>query len=403
MSGPAALITGLGIAAPTGLGVAEYWAATLAGRSALGPLTSFDGSRYGVAVAGEITGFDDTMIGERLLTQTDRTTRLALAAAEWALADAGVVPGERVDYEMGTAISCGAGGFEFGQRELEKLWSTGSQHVSGYQSFAWFYAVNTGQVSIRNGLRGASTVLVSEQASGLDSLGYARRQVVREGGLVLAGGIESSLCPWGLTAQATSRRFSTSADPERAYLPFDPAATGSVPGEGGAVLVVENDTGRDRPGYAVVTGWAATLDGTAEAPSQGLLRAASGALLDAELEPGDIDVVFADGAGSPALDGTEITALSELFGATGVPVTAPKAAVGRLCAGGSALDVATAALALRHQVIPPTPHTRSVDPRLDLVSGAARPTELRSALVLARGYGGFNSALVLRHPDAVTL
>lgn len=397
MRGVDAVITGLGVVAPTGLGVQPFWEATSAGRSGLGPLTKVTGN-YGIHVAGEISGFDDTEVPERLLTQTDRTTRLSLVASEWALTDAALDPSSGDDFAVGTALSCAVGGFEFGQRELQKLWGSGGEHVSGYQSFAWFYAVNTGQVSIRHGLRGPGAVLVSEQAGGLDSIGYARRQVVRSGGAVLAGGVEAPLCPWGLTAQSTAGLFNPGTDPTTTYLPFDVEAGGSVPGEGGAVVVVESSAAaraRGATAYAGVAGWGSTFDGVDERPGGGLARAASAALRDAELVPGDVDVVFADGAGARHLDDAEADALVSLFGAGAVPVTVPKAGTGRLNAGGSALDVACAALALRHQLIPPTVNTTRPDPRLDLVLHAPRRHRLRVALVLARGHGGFNSALVL--------
>ncbi len=85
-------------------------------------------------------------------------------SADWALADARVEPGELPEFGMGVVTASASGGFEFGQRELEKLWSKGSDDVSAYQSFAWFYAVNTGQISIRHGMRGPSGVVVSDQA-----------------------------------------------------------------------------------------------------------------------------------------------------------------------------------------------------------------------------------------------
>src|SRR5439155_8716931 len=110
------------------------------------------------------------------------------------------------------------GGFEFGQRELANLWHLGSRHVSVYQSFAWFYAVNTGQISIRHGMRGPGRVLVTEQAGGLDAVGQARRQVRDGVPLVVTGGADSSLCPWGWIAHAACGRLSTSRDPDRAYL-----------------------------------------------------------------------------------------------------------------------------------------------------------------------------------------
>lgn len=394
MTGGAVTVTGLGIAAPTGLGVRRYWSNTVAGRSGLRRLERIDGARYATPVAGQITDFDDGLVPERLHPQTDRSTRLCLVASDWARQDAQLADSGD-DFAVGTVLSCAIGGFEFGQGELQKLWRTGSQHVSGYQSFAWFYAVNTGQTSIRHGLRGSSTVLVSDQAGGLDSIGQARRQLLAgDAAAVLAGGIEANLCPWGLTAQATAGEFSGDGDPARAFRPFDIQAAGNVPGEGGAVLVVEPARAG---GYADVIGWGASFDGDDEAPGRGLARAATAALRDAGLPAAAVDVVFADASGLPAADAAERSAITELFPA-GVPVTAPKAGTGRLQAGGAALDAACAALALRDQVIPPTPLVQRPLPGLDLVINTARRQRLGHALVLARGRGGFNSALLLRAP-----
>ncbi len=109
-------------------------------------------------------------------------------------------------------------------------------------------------------------------------------------------------------------------------------------------------------------------------------------------------MVFADGAGVRDLDRAEARALSEVFGPRGVPVTVPKTLTGRLYSGASSLDVTAALLALRDAVIPPTAHVASLaeDCPVDLVRDTARPQPLRTALVLARGHGGFNAAVVLR-------
>lgn len=192
------LVTGIGVVAPNGGGTERFWAATLAGRSGLGPLTRFDPAGYPVQVAGEVTDLDpDQELPRRLLPQTDRATRLALVAADRALADGAVVPAELPDYAVGVVIASASGGFEFGQRELQNLWRHGPVHVSAYQSFAWFYAVNTGQISIRHGIRGTGGVLVGEQAGGLDAVAHARRQLARGTSVVVTGGVDASLCPWG--------------------------------------------------------------------------------------------------------------------------------------------------------------------------------------------------------------
>jgi act minimal PKS chain-length factor (CLF/KS beta) len=401
------VVTGLGVTAPNGLGVDDYWAATLRGESGIGRITRFDPEQYPSTLAGEVDGFDAAEhLPSRLIPQTDHMTRLALTAANWALTDAAVDPAALPEFGMGVVTASASGGFDFGHRELEKLWSLGPEHVSAYQSFAWFYAVNTGQISIRHGMRGPTGVLVTDQAGGLDAVGQARRQVRKGIQLVMSGGVDSGLCAWGWVAQLASGRLSTRADPDRAYLPFDADASGFVSGEGGAILVLEDAEAAAARGarqvYGEVAGYAATFDprpGSGREP--GLRRAIELALADAEQSASDVDVVFADAFGVPELDRIEAAAITAVFGARGVPVTAPKTMTGRLQSGGASLDLAAALLALRDQVIPPSINiTRPVaGDGLDLVVGAARPAVLRTALVIARGAGGFNAAMVLRdHP-----
>ncbi|EME98806.1 ketosynthase chain-length factor [Streptomyces mobaraensis NBRC 13819 = DSM 40847] len=402
----ATVVTGVAVAAPNGLGTAAYWRATRAGAGGIRPIRKFDTSRYPVTLAGEVPDFrPEEHLPSRLLPQTDHMTRLALVAADQALADARVDPTAWDPFAMGVVTAGSSGGFEFGERELRNLWSKGGQYVSAYQSFAWFYAVNTGQISIRNGMRGPCGVVVSDQAGGLDALAQARRLIRGGTPLVVSGGVDGSICSWGLVAQMAGGRLSTATDPDRAYLPFDAAAAGHVPGEGGALLVLEDaDSARDRGArtYGEIAGYAATFDprpGTGRPP--GLRRAIELALDDAGLAPADIDLVFADAAAVPELDRIEADALAAVFGPGGVPVTAPKTMTGRLLSGAAPLDVVTALLALADGVVPPTVNVTPLPGYgLDLVVGAPRPARPGTALVLARGHGGFNSALVVRRAGA---
>ncbi|OLR93229.1 ketosynthase chain-length factor [Actinokineospora bangkokensis] len=396
-----AVITGIGVVAPTGLGTEAVWQAALAGKDAIGPVRRFDAGGYPATLAGEVPDFvAEDHLENRLLPQTDYMTRFALVAADWALADAGITPRQLPAFDMGVVTASSAGGFEFGQRELQNLWSRGSQYVSAYQSFAWFYAVNTGQISIRNGLKGPSGVVVTDQAGGLDALGQARRHLRRGSKLIVSGGVDGSICPWGWVAQLAGGRLTTAEDPATAYLPFDARADGHVAGEGGAILIVEDAATERRP-YGELAGYAATFDprpGSDRGPALG--RAITGALDDAGVRPDQVDVVFADAAGVPELDRVESDALAAVFGPAGVPVTAPKTTTGRLYAGAAPVDVAYALLSIRDGLIPPTTRVEP-DPahRLDLVTDQPREAAVRTALVLARGHGGFNSAVVVRAPS----
>lgn len=400
-----AVVTGIGIAAPNGVGINDHWDATLRGVSGIRPIDRFDARGYPITLAGQIPAFEaEERLPGRLMPQTDRVTRLALVAADLAFADAAVDPKEIPEYLMGVATASTSGGLEFGQRELQKLWGQGWEHVSAYMSFAWYYAVHAGQISIKNGMRGPGGVLVSEQAGGIDAMAFARRQI-RKGTTVMAtGGLDGTLCPYGMAIQAASRGLSPQRKPELAYLPFDKEASGYVPGEGGAILLVEDGAqARERGApqiYGAIAGYGAVFD-PEPGGADGLRRAARVALADAGLTTADIDVVFADAAGLPESDRAEVDVLDGLFGPRGVPVAAPKTMCGRLLSGGAALDVASALLAMRDDVVPPAVHVREhlVDDRLDLVVGEPRSWHIDAALVLARGHGGFASAVVLTHPD----
>jgi len=396
-----AVVTGIGVAAPNGFGRETWWAATLRGESGIRRLTRFDPTRYPARLAGEVRDFDpEEHIPSRLMPQTDHMTRLALAAAQEAISDSGLDPAKLPPYGVGVVTAASAGGFEFGQRELQALWSKGGAYVSAYQSFAWFYAVNTGQISIRHKLKGPSGVVVTDQAGGLDAVAQARRHLRKGVSAVVTGGVDGSLCPWGWAAHLAGGRLSTRDDPIRAYLPFHPDAAGQVPGEGGAILIVEDAStaaARGATVYGEVAACSATFD-RADGGDPGLRRAAELALAEAGAGPSDVDVVFADAAGLPEMDRQEAEAIMAVFGPYGVPVTAPKTMTGRLQAGGAALDLAGALLSIRDGVIPPTVNVdRQVDGHcLDLVRGVPRPARVRTALVLARGHGGFNAAAVVR-------
>jgi minimal PKS chain-length factor (CLF/KS beta) len=400
-----AIVTGIGIVAPNGADLEEYWASTLAGTSGLATITRFDPSQYDGSVAGQVDIDVTAQISSRLLPQTDHMTRLALVVSDAALTDAGVDPSTLDRFAAGVVTAASAGGFEFGQKELEALWSKGAEHVSAYQSFAWFYPVNTGQISIRHDLRGPGGAIVADQAGGLDAISKARRHIRGGTPYMVTGGVDVSLCPWSWICFVRSGRLSAEADPTRAYLPFDASASGFVPGEGGAILILEDEqNARDRGAqrYGEIAGYGTAFDpapGVAGRP--GIVRAIENALADADVATHEIDVVFADASGVPELDRVEADAIAGIFGPRALPVTAPKTMTGRLLGGGGPLDVATALLSIRDGVIPPTVNVSApaYNDAIDLVVDAPRQARLSSALVIARGLGGFNSALIVRGVD----
>lgn len=410
MSGRA-VITGIGVVAPSGTDTGQHWATVTSGANRIGPISLFDASSYPARLAGEVAGFDVTdRVEGRLVVQTDRWTWMAYVAAEQAVAEAGLDLARMDPYDLAVVMASSSGGNEFGQRELQRLWSLPARKVGAYQSIAWFYAATVGQLSIRHQAKGPSGVLASESSGGLDSLVHAARTVARGTPVVLAGGLEAPLSPYALACQLRSDRLATSTDPATAYRPFDVDADGYVPGEGGAVLVVEDlehARGRGAPTiYGEIAGWGTTHDGHRSAratagDSRQYARSMRMALDRAGCAPGEVSLLIPDALGVPEFDRGEAQAITEVFGPHGVPVTSHKALTGRLYQGGSALDVATALLALRDQVLPATAGVRrpAAGCDLDFVQ-TARSQPVNAVLVCARGFDGYNSSLLLRRYPA---
>ncbi|HEY1357678.1 MAG TPA: ketosynthase chain-length factor [Thermoleophilaceae bacterium] len=403
-----AVITGIGVIAPNGKDTDSWWKATQKGESGLGKITHFDPERYDTQVAGEVEGFDaNDFIERRLQVQTDRWTHMALGAAQMAFDDAGFVPADHDPWTQTVITASSSGGNEFGQKEIEALWAKGPGFVGAYQSIAWFYAATTGQISIKHGMKGPCSVVVTEGTGGLEALQHSRRIMRRGIQFAVSGGLEAPIGPYALTCQMRNGYLSTDKDPKTAYRPFDKNASGYVPGEGGAILFLETPEGASERGvpqvYAEIAGYGATNDayhyGKPAPDGKQYARAMKLALKDADVKADEVDAVFADGIGVPEWDAIEAGAIKDVLGKD-VPVTVPKTMVGRLYAGGASLDAATAVLAMRDGVIPPT--IGLDDPAegcdLNFVTGSSKKADLSTVLIAARGYGGFNSALVLRKP-----
>lgn len=410
MTAARAVITGMGVVAPSGIGADAHWKTVLDGATRLGRITRFDPSSYPVTLAGEVPEFNvDDYITARLKVATDRWTWHGFAATQEALSDSGIDLSTMDPYDTAVALASSSGGNEFGQGELQALWSEPAGQVSVYQSIAWFYAASVGQISILHQLKGQCAVLVAEAAGGLDTFAQATRTIRRGTKVVLAGGTEGPLSPYALTCQLSTGRLSTSDDPATAYTPFGAGATGYVAAEGGAVLLVEDlDHAKERGAdiYGEVLGWGATHDGRASRPGNGgsveqYSRAMRIALAAAEKAPSEVDVVFPDAVGVAECDRVETAAMRAVFGDSDVAVTTQKAQVGRMYQGGAAVDVATALQSMRYDMLPATHGLADPAPGCELNfvrEATARRTNV--AMINARGYDGYNTSLVVgRYED----
>jgi minimal PKS chain-length factor (CLF/KS beta) len=405
-----AVITGIGVVTPAGIGVSDFWEGMVSGRSFISPITKFDTTQFTSKVAGVIEHFDPAAyLDPRIVIQTDRWTQFDLVCAQQALADAGLLLKDEDPTRVGAVYAAGTGGNEYGQQQLHICGSQGPKHVSVYLSIAWFYAASIGQVSISNHILGYGRNICAEAAGGLISLGHAAKIIAQETcDVMLVGGSEAPLSPYTFASHQASGLISSASGPFP-YRPFDATRSGTIAGEGGANFCVESKEHalkRDAHIYAEIVGWGQSFDGelSREPASDGkaYARAITQALQRARIAPTDIDWIICDGLGTQDGDRSEVKALQQVFGnaLSTIPASAPKSMIGRLFNGGSTVDVASALLGLESNTILPTVGLEQQDPDcpIDCVPNHARSSHMRYVLVGARGFGGYNSALILKRP-----
>lgn len=405
-----AVITGLGVVAPAGIGTSDFWQGMVSGQSFISPITQFDPAKFLSKVAGTVENFaPEAFLDPRIVIQTDRWTQFDLVCTKQALADAHLRLQDEDPQKVGAVFAAGTGGNEYGQQQLHICGSLGPKRVSVYLSIAWFYAASIGQVSISNKIRGYGRNICAEAAGGPIALGHAARIIGRKTcDVVVVGGCEAPLTPYTFASHQASGLLSPMSDPYP-YRPFDATRSGTIAGEGGAGFCVEGREHAVKRGahmYAEIAGWGQSFDGilTRGPASDGkaYARAISQALQMAQLGPDDIDWIICDGLGTQDGDIAECKALQSVFGAAlpAIPASAPKSMIGRLFNGGSTVDIACALLGLENDAILPTVGRVQDDPNclLDCVPNEARPRRLRHVLVGARGFGGFNSAIILSRP-----
>lgn len=405
-----AVITGLGMVTPAGTGVSDFWKGMVSGQSFISPITTFDPARYVSKVAGVVKGFEaSNFLDPRIVVQTDRWTQFDLVSTRQAIADAGVQLQDMEPTKVGAVFAAGTGGNEYGQQQLHICGSQGPKYVSVYLSIAWFYAASIGQVSISNKIRGYGRNICAEAAGGLIAIGHAAKVIAQQMcDVVIVSGSEAPLTPYTFASHQASGLLS-SQDCPNPYRPFDATRSGPTAGEGGAGFCIESrEHAQERSAhiYAEVAGWGQSFDGiqTREPAADGkqYARAIAQALRMARLEPADIDWIICDGLGTREGDISEVRALQRVFGDVlpTIPASAPKSMIGRLFNGGSTVDVASALLGMQNDIVLPTTGFAQPDPDcpIDCVPNQARSKRVRNVLVGARGFGGFNSALVLKRP-----
>ncbi|MCX5709414.1 MAG: beta-ketoacyl-[acyl-carrier-protein] synthase family protein [Candidatus Omnitrophica bacterium] len=405
-------ITGTGIVAPSGIGKRQFWANIKSGRSFVKEITRFDASKYPSHIAGQIDDLEKyTHVSERLLKKIDAFSHMALIASEMALQDAGIDIKNEDPNLVGIFLGNAIGGWLYAETELRDLYIEGREGVSPYMASAWFPAAPQGQVSIYYGIKGFSKTVVADRASSLMALGYARKVLSKSKlNMILAGGMEAPVTPYALLCCNTYGALSkNNAHPSEAYRPFDKKRDGFVIGEGSGIVVMENvERAKSRKAViqALISGYGTSCDAVdrIKPASDGkeLARAINMALNDAGVSADKIDYISLDGLAVDIWDNSEIAAIKSVFGARAkdIPVSCPKSMFGNLLGASGAVDMITTVLAMEHSLIPPTVNLdEPADKSLNYNIGKeAKEKRIEKALIISRGRGGINSALVVEKP-----
>ena len=401
-------VTGIGVVAPSGIGKRQFWANIKSGRSFIKEITRFDASKYPSHIAGQIDDLEKYgMLSERLLKKIDAFSHMALIASELALQDAGIDIKKEDPNLVGIFLGNAIGGWLYAETELRDMYIEGREGVSPYMASAWFPAAPQGQVSIYYGIKGFSKTMVADRAGSLMALGYARKVLAKDKlNMILAGGTEAPVTPYSLLCCNTYGMLSkNNANPQTAYRPFDKKRSGFVIGEGSGIVVMEGiERARSRKAniFAYICGYGTTCDGVdrIQPASDGkeLARAIRNALADAKVSPDEIDYISLDGLAVDIWDDSELKAIKEVFGekAKDIPVSCPKSMFGNLLGASGAVDLVTTILGMEHGMVPPTINLdEPASNGLHYVRNQAEPYNINKALIISRGRGGINSALVV--------
>ncbi len=401
-------ITGIGVVAPSGIGKRQFWANIKSGRSFIKEITRFDSSKYPSRIAGQIDDLEKySHISERLLKKIDAFSHMALIASEMALQDAGIDIKNEDPNLVGIFLGNAIGGWLYAETELRDLYLEGREGVSPYMASAWFPAAPQGQVSIYYGIKGFSKTMVSDRASSLMALGYARK-VLYKGKLnmILGGGMEAPVTPYALLCCNTYGALSrNNNDPEHAYRPFDKERDGFVLGEGAGIVVMESVNRAKKRGANIlgyISGYATTCDAVDRincAPDgKELARAINNALSEAKVNTGEIDYISLDGLATDLWDNSEINALQLVFGKSlkNIPLSCPKSMFGNLLGASGVVDLITTILAMENNLVPPTLNLDTPAlPGFDYIGKETREDKINKALIISRGRGGINAVLVV--------
>jgi 3-oxoacyl-[acyl-carrier-protein] synthase II len=404
-------VTGVGLVSPLGIGNRENWDGLLAGKNGIGPITRFDATAFASRIAGEVKGFEPSLyIEKKEIKKMDTFIHYAMGAAHLAMEDSGLPVTDANRERIAVVVGSGIGGLPLIEETQRKYVEQKNNPKVISAFFITGLIVNEagGNISIKYGLKGPNLATVTACTTGAHAIGEAYRMIqYGDADAAIAGGTESVITPLAVGGFAVMRALSTrNDDPEHASRPWDKDRDGFVIGEGAGLVILEEMEAAKKRGariYAELVGYGMSGDAYhIAAPSEdgdGPSRVMRNALADAGMNPDRIDYINAHGTSTPLGDRAETLAIKKVFGghARKLAVSSTKSMTGHLLGAAGGLETAICALALYHQVMPPTTNYVTPDPDCDLdyVPNTARKKKLDAVLSNSFGFGGTNGCLIL--------
>ena len=401
------VITGIGAVTPIGIGKDVFWNNLISGKSGISKITLFDPSELETRIAGEVKDFDPLDYMDKTeARRNDRFTQFVIAASDEAMKDSGIDKDKIDIYRAGVIIGSGIGGLQTLLNQHNVYLQKGPKRVSPFLIPMMISNMASGVVSIRHGLKGPNMCVVSACASANHSIGESFKYIERgDADIMVCGGAEAPIVPLGVAGFINMKAVSSRNDePEKASRPFDKGRDGFVISEGAAIIVLESEEHAKKRGahiYAYISGYGASSDAyhiaAPEPTGVGAQKCMENAILDAGLNPENVDYINAHGTSTPVGDKAEVLAIKHLFKdhAYQMKISSNKSMIGHLLGAAGGAETVATTLTVKEGIVPPTINLDDPEFDLDFVPKKSVKADIRVALNNSFGFGGHNASLII--------
>ena len=404
------VITGLGVLAPNGNSVPEYWESLSNGKSGIGHITKFDSQNLSVKIAGELSGFNpEDFFDRKEIKRLDPFTIYALVTTKEALIQSGLDQDDVNMERVGVILGTGVGGIQTLEEQHGVFSTRGQRRVSPFFVPRMIANIAAGNLAIKYGFQGPNHTVISACASGTDAIGCAARTIqYDDADVMITGGSEASITGLTISGFANIKALSTRNDkPESASRPFDLGRDGFVLGEGSASIILEEEEHAISRGATILgelAGYGATDDAyhltQPVEGGKGAIRAMRNAVNDAGLKLEDVDYINAHGTSTPFNDKTESAAIKNLFGdhSEKLHISSTKSMIGHSLGASGALEAVACVKAIQKNLLPPTINYTDADPEcpLNYVPNNSLEAKINVAMSNSFGFGGHNGVIIIK-------